>query len=75
MMWASLAVGVACLIYALIVRQSRQWTDEENGELRISLGTAHETIERLRHTIAALGAADPTLDDLAGMHDDDDSSA
>jgi len=71
MMWVSLAAAAVALIYALIARQSRKWTDEENGKLRTSLGTAHETIERLRHTVAALGAADPTLDDLAGMHDDD----
>jgi len=68
--WLPLVIGAAGLIYALVARQSRKWSDEENGELRISLGTAHETIERLRHTVAAMGAADPTLDDLARMHDD-----
>ena len=75
MMWASLAAGVACLIYALVARAAKNAAYEENGRLTACLRTAHETIQRLRHTVAAMGAADPTLDDLAGMHDDDATAA
>lgn len=72
---AILVAGAAILVYVLVARRSRKATDVENGELKISLGKERETSERLRHTIAALGAADPTLDDLAGMFDDDAPAA
>ncbi len=75
MMWVALAVGVAGLIYALIARYSRNKAREELGETKARLEATYETLERLRHTIAELGAADPTLDDLVRMHDDDAPAA